>query len=106
MAPLAVGGGVPGIVAKEVVPQVLHSTVKELPAGTRDKLQTSTAGKAALGVVEHGGVRVPTSPLDLAHLAIPGVKNEVVVAAIKKGADSKAAPAPATDHPKSGAKLS
>ena len=101
VAPLAIGGGIPAIVVREVAPQVINSGMRELPTGTRQQIQSSTVGRTVLGNAEHGNLHVPTSPMDIARLAIPNVKAEVVQAALRSTAPGRAGTPAASvgDHP-------
>ncbi|MBS2008847.1 MAG: hypothetical protein JST01_17485 [Cyanobacteria bacterium SZAS TMP-1] len=73
--PILVTGGA-GLVVKEVAPSVMKHGMNELPAGTRDKIQSSGVGNIVLRQVERGNI--PTSPTDLPGMVLRGAKDEVV----------------------------
>jgi hypothetical protein len=87
VAPMVLGGGVGGVIVKEVAPKVIAEGVKQLPPGTRHQIESSGAGKMALGAVEHG--HIPTSPADLARMAAENARKGAVDAAVKSVTDGK-----------------
>jgi hypothetical protein len=86
--PIVAGGGIPGLVVKEVAPHVLKAGMNQLPAETRHNIENSTVGRVATQAVSHG--EIPTSTSDVARMVISHGKKELVHQAVD-AAQQKAA---------------
>ena len=96
VAPMMIGGGVPAIVVREVAPRVVAEGLKQLPPGTRQQIESSGAGRMALGAAEHG--RIPTSPADLARLGTQYTKESALQGALHNFHQGPTAAAGAPDQ--------
>jgi hypothetical protein len=85
-APLLFGGPV-GLVVKEVAPKVVAEGIKQLPAGTRNQIESTGAGRIIVGTVAHGGI--PTSPGGLFRVASDVARRSAVDAVISNATDNR-----------------
>jgi hypothetical protein len=76
VVPMVLGGGIGGVVVKEVAPIVIAQGMNQLPPETRARIENSGAGRVVMVAAQHG--RIPTSPADIARVAISGARQSTV----------------------------